>query len=241
MSRCTDPNIGVNVLSYDLLVGEEKEQLEAHLRDCKACSDLVRQTFGDEGALQDVELRAWKSRRRRAVAPHEWLLRRVMSLWIPVLLALVGVGLLVTYLVRRGPDPERVELVRLATSRGAELDSLSTVPVPHITPAPTSLIVHTDRDAIALLYESGDGYLRRLLPGLDAEVLVLRGAEPHELAIPGLENASARLLLILAPATAPRVVEAWDRAVWVNLGGEAREGERRGWPDGVAATLRWVH
>ncbi len=241
MNRCTNPDIGVNVLSYDLLVGEEKEELEAHLSECKACSDLVRQTFGDEGALQDVELRAWRSARRRPIAPHEWLLNRAVALWLPAVLVLLGVVVLVTYLARRGPDPERVELVRLATARGAELDSLSRAAVPTITPAPTSLIVQPDRDAIALLYESGQDYLRRLIPGADAEIPELSGAETHELAIPALEKPTSRILLVLVPASAPRLVDAWDRAVWLNLGGEAREGERRGWPNDVAVTLRWVH
>ncbi len=241
MNRCTDPKLGVNVLSYDLLDAEEKEELEKHLEECTACRDLVEQTFGDEGALQDIDLRAWRSGRRRPVAPHEWFLRRVVSLWIPVLLVAFGVGALVTYLARRGPEPERVEIVQLATSRGAELDPLSNVPVPQISPAPTSLIVHTAGDVIVLLYESGPDYLRRLVPSGEMTVPELRGAEVHELSIPQLESVSARVLLVLAPASSPRVTEAWDRAVWINLGGEAREGERRGWPDGVAATLRWVH
>jgi hypothetical protein len=241
VNRCTDPKIGVNVLSYDLLEGAEKEQLEKHLEECEACGDLVRQTFGDEGALQDIDLRAWHLARRRPVAPHEWIVNRIVSLWIPVLLLVFAVGALVLYLARRPPDPERVELVRLATSRQADLDSLSEVPLPRISPAPTSMIVQPDRDAIVLLYESGDGYLRRLIPGVDAVVPELRGTETHELTIPELDSATARILLVLAPAAAPRAVEAWDRAVWLNLGGEAEEGERRGWPQGVAATLRWVH
>lgn len=241
MNRCTDPSIGVNVLSYDLLDATEKEQLEKHLEECEACADLVRQTFGDEGALQDIDLRAWHLTRRRPVAPHEWMLRRIVSLWIPALLLLVGIGVLVFYLSRRPPDPERVKVVRLATARRAHLDSLSEISVPRVSRSPTSLIVEPDRDAIALLYESGEGYLKRLIPGGDAAVPELRGAETHELTIPELETATARVLLVLAPAAAPRAVDAWDRAVWLSLGGEAEEGERRGWPQGVAATLRWVH
>ena len=98
-----------------------------------------------------------------------------------------------------------------------------------------------DRDAIVLLYEAGDGYLRRLVPGGDSEVPELSAAEAIELVIPELEDASARVLLVLAPASSPRFVAAWDRAVWLNLGGKAQEGERRGWPEGVVATLRWLH
>jgi len=70
---------------------------------------------------------------------------------------------------------------------------------------------------------------------------VLAAARAEELALPALESASARIVLVLAPVSAPRVLADWDRAVMERLGGRTDdESERRGWPDGVTPTLRWL-
>lgn len=241
-TRCVDEKLGVKVLSYDLLEADEREEIDQHLQQCVACRDLVEQTFGDEGALNELDWRVFKATRRKPVRTHEWLARRLVSLWVPVLILVVGLSVLLLYLARRGPDPERVRVVRLATLREATLDSLATVAVPSIAPAPTSVVVRTDQDAIALVYESGDGFLRRVIPGGDAAVPELSSAETHELALPRLESAGSRLLLVLAPMSAPRLLDAWDRAVFERLGGEPEDGaERSGWPLGVSPTLRWLN
>lgn len=238
--RCLEPKVGVKVLSYDLLEGEEKSEVDRHLEACVACKDLFEQTFGDEGALRDLEYRAFRLSQRQPVAVHDWLARRLAALWLPFLAVVVGISVLLLYLARRPPETGRVRVVRLATMRGATLDSLTSLPLPRISPAPTSVIIRTDRDAIALLYETGDGTMRRLVPGGDAVVPELDAEGTHELALPELETAGARILLVLAPATAPRVLAEWDRAVMERLGGVPEGGERRGWPAGVSPTLRWI-
>jgi hypothetical protein len=241
MSRCVDPPLGVKVLSYDLLEGDEKEEVDAHLQVCTACRDLVEQTFGDEGALRELDWRAFRLSQRQRVQPHAWITRRLMDLWIPFFLVAAGVGALWYYLATRPPDPERVGLTRLAALRTGVLDSLSSQPMPQISPAPTSLLVQPDQDAIVLVYEAADDYMRRLIPGGDALIPILEASRPHELALPELESLSARIVLVLAPAASSRNLEEWDRAVMERLGGQSDETtEQRGWPDGVTPTLRWL-
>jgi hypothetical protein len=240
MDRCVEPRLGVKVLSYDLLAGDEREEVDAHLRACAACRDLVDQTFGDEGALRELDWRVFQLRRRQDVPAHVWIGRRLMDLWVPFLLlvlAAAGVGL---YLARRGPDPEQVHLLRLATLRTGVLDSLAAVPVPRLSGAPTSVVLQADRDAIAMVYEAVGGGMRRLIPGGDTAIPELAAAASHELALPEPETAGARLLLVLAPASAPRALADWDRAVLEYLGGEPEADGRRGWPQGTAPTLRWL-
>ncbi|UCE03472.1 MAG: hypothetical protein JSW67_04580 [Candidatus Latescibacterota bacterium] len=240
-TRCVDPKLGVKVLSYDLLEAEERDEVDEHLKVCVSCRDLVEQTFGNEGALTELEWRAFKATQRRSVHTHEWIARRLASLWVPVLVLVVGISALLLYVARRGPDPERVELLRLATFREATLDSLAAVAVPNLAPAPTSVVLRTDQDAIALVYESGDEFLRRLIPGGDAAIPELSAQETHELALPALESPASRILLVLAPLSATRVLADWDRAVFERLGGESEEdAERSGWPLGVTPTLRWL-
>ncbi|MFQ5599920.1 MAG: zf-HC2 domain-containing protein [Candidatus Krumholzibacteriia bacterium] len=242
MNRCVDTRIGVKVLSYDLLEGDEKDEVDRHLEECKACRDLVEQTFGDEGALNELEWRAFRLSQRQNIEFHALIARRLRDLWLPFVVVVAGAIVLMLYLARRGPDPERVGVLRLATSREATLDSLSAAPVPRISPAPTSVIVRPDRDAIVFVYEAGDGYLRRLIPGLDRAPPELSPGRAHELVLPPLESDAARILLILAPSGAPGTLDAWDRAVYARLGGEPEEGKQsRGWPQGVVPTLRWIH
>jgi len=241
MNRCLDPRLGVKVLSYDLLAGEEKTEVDRHLQACSACSDLVEQTFGDEGALRELEWRAFKLSQRQRVAPHAWLARRLADLWLPFLGVLVGVVVLGVYLSRRAPEPEQVGLMRLAALRTGELDSLSSTPVPRISPAPTSLVIEPDRDAIALVYESGAGVLRRLIPGADAAIPELVAGRTHELALPALAARGAAILLVLAPASAPRVAGDWDLAVMERVGARNDPAAgRSGWPGQVEPTLRWL-
>ena len=240
MSRCVDPQLGVKVLSYDLLVGEEKAEVEQHLRVCSACRDLAQQTFGDAGALRELEWRAFRLSQRQVVPWHAWLGRRLLSLWLPFLLVLLGVGVLVVTLARRAPAPAQVRLVRLAGLRSGTLDSLAAVPVPRLSSALTSLVLEPDRDAIALVYEAGGGKLRRLIPGGSAAIPVLQAGAVHELALPELETQGAALLLVLAPSAAPRQTADWDQAVLQRVG-PGGEGESAGsWPGSVTPTLRWL-
>lgn len=241
MDRCVDARLGVKVLSYDLLEGSEKEEVDAHLRACAACRDLVDQTFGDEGALRELDWRVFQLRRRQKVPAHAWIVRRLMDLWVPFLILALGAAALWLYLARRGPEPERVVVLRLATLREGTLDSLAAMPMPQVSAAPTSIVLQADRDAIVLVYEAGDGRMRRLVPGAEAAIPELPGATPHELALPELQTAGARLLLVLAPTSSPRSLQDWDRAVLEYLGGSPEDGsERRGWPQGTAPTLRWL-
>ena len=241
LNRCVDPRLGVKVLSYDLLTGHEKAEVDRHLQACAACSDLVQQTFGDEGALRELEWRAFKLSQRQRVAPHAWIARRLADLWLPLLGVVVGVVVLGVYLARRAPEPEQVGVMRLAALRTAVLDSLASEPLPRISPAPTSLVIQLDRDAIALVYESGAGVLRRLVPGADGAIPELQAGRTHELALPAVAAPGGAILLVLAPAAAPRVADDWDVAVMERVGAPSGAAAgRRGWPGHVEPTLRWL-
>ena len=239
-NRCIDPRVGVKVLSYDLLHGEERVEVDQHLEQCVACRDLFQQTFGDEGALQDLEWRAYQLSRRQPVAPHQWLGRRLADLWLPILLVVLGVASLILYLTQRHAEAERVGVVRLATLRDGQLDSVAAAPLLHMSPQPSSVILCTDRDAIALVYETGAGALRRLVPGDGAPVPELRAGSTQELSLPEVANAGSRILLLLAPRSAPRGLEDWDRAVMERLGAKTDAPAPHGWPAGTEPTLRWL-
>ena len=241
MDRCKDLRLGVKVLSYDLLEGSEKDEVDAHLRVCSSCRDLVEQTFGDEGALRELDWRVFRLGRRQVVPAHAWIARRLLDLWFPFLVLAVGVAALSFYFARRAPAPERVHLLRLATLRTGTLDSLATQPMPHISPAPTSILLQTDRDVITMVYETDEGSMRRLIPGGMAAIPELAAGSAHELALPELQSARARLLLVVAPTSAPRLLEDWDRAVLEYLGGAPQaDGKRQGWPQDTAPLLRWL-
>lgn len=241
MTRCVDPSLGVKVLSYDLLDGDEKVEVDEHLRACSACRDLVEQTFGNAGALRELDWRAFRLSQRQDVPWHAWVARRLRDLWFPFVLALLGVGIVFVSLARRAPAPEQVNLVRLAALREATLDSAAATPVPRVAPAPTSLVLEPDRDAIVLVYESGAGSLRRLIPGGDAAIPELRAGTTHELALPALAARGAFVLLVVAPLAAPRAAADWDEAIMEHVGArQADTGAGRGWPGNVTPTLRWL-
>src|SRR5437867_2780167 len=86
MDRCIDATIGVKVLSYDLLEEEEKVELDAHLEKCAACRDLRQQTFGKEGALDELAARVYRLRQRRPVEGHIWIAERLRDLWLPFMI-----------------------------------------------------------------------------------------------------------------------------------------------------------
>ena len=91
--RCTDPQQGLKVLSYDLLEGEERQQIDAHMEECETCRDLRDQAFGDEGAFQELEYRAFKLSQRQHVPASAWIARRLQDLWIPFLVVVAPVKL----------------------------------------------------------------------------------------------------------------------------------------------------
>ena len=230
----------MKVLSYDLLQGAERTEVDQHLERCVACRDLFHQTFGDEGALQDLEWRAYQLSRRQPVAPHQWLGRRLADLWLPFLLVLLGLCGLILFLTQRHPEAEKVGVLQLATLRNGQLDSVAATPLLRMSPLPSSVIVRTDRDAIALVYETRAGALRRLLPGDAGPLPELQAGSTRELFFPAVENGESRILLLLAPRSAPRVLADWDRGVMELLGGKPDPGGRRGWPAGMEPTLRWL-
>jgi hypothetical protein len=233
-TRCIDTRIGHKVLSYDLLEGEEKREMDAHLEQCAACRDFREQTLGQEGALDDLAWRAWRLGRRQRVEPHLWLMSRLKDLWIPFLVVLLGGIALTVYLARRGPEADAVRIVRLAVTRGATLDSVAT---PHVDPGPDGLYLRTDRAARAYVYELDAGAMRRLLPPQGGDPPEVGPAETSELRLPPLASHAARVLVVVVPRGAPGGVEDWDAAVFAQLSGERTQSA--GWPSGVRPTLRW--
>ena len=238
MNRCIDLDVGQKVLSYDLLDSAERRDLDSHLVQCSACRDFLRQTLGKEGAFDELALRSWRMSRRQRVEPHLWIQERLRNLWLPFLVITAAVGGLVVWVARRGADEHLVQVRRFAVMRPAALDSLGT---PHIDPSPEALVVRTDRDARAYVYEIHDAMLRRILPqtgGIPPEV---GPGEASELHLPKLESNQSRLLVVLVPVKAGGSVDEWDAAVF----GQLRAGKKAPatgadpWPEGVRPTLRW--
>jgi hypothetical protein len=234
--RCIDLRIGQKILSYDLLEGEEKQHVDVHLEKCAACRDLLAQVYGKEGALDDLNFRAWKLTQRQKVAPHWWIARRLQDLWGPFLLVLLIVGGLFVFLTTRGGESGAVRVVRFSVSRGAEVDA-STL---RIDPGPNGFILRTDRDARVYVYEVREGSMRRLVPGgIDAPP-ELTGLRSHEVPLPPTK-AGGRYVIVLVPVDAPGSLEEWDAAVFADLARNAPDAAASsvGWPGGAPPTLRW--
>jgi hypothetical protein len=236
-NRCTDLPIGQKILSYDLLVGEEKRAMDAHLEGCAACRDFKLQVFGEQGALDELNYRAWKLGQRQNVGASWWLATRLRDLWLPILLIL-GVGTAVfVFLATRSGSRESVRVLRFAVSRGATLDSLAS---PSLDVGPNGVILRTDRDARAYVYEIREGTMRRLVPGGTQPPPEVGRLEATELPLPPIEASDVRLLLLLVPTEAPGTVEEWDAAVFAELSrGKNPSTSAAGWPGQVRPALRW--
>lgn len=233
--RCIDFRIGQKILSYDLLQGEEKRLMDAHLEKCTACQDLRAQVYGKEGALDDLNFRAWKLSQRQNVASHWWIGRRLQDLWGPFLLVLLIVGGLFVFLTTRGGEGG-VRIVRFSVSRGAEIEA-STM---RVDPGPNGFILRTDRDARVYVYEVREGSMRRLVPGGIEAPPQLPRLETQEIPLPPTE-AGGRYVLVLVPVDAPGSLEEWDAAVFADLARNSPDAAvtAAGWPGGVRPTLRW--
>jgi hypothetical protein len=242
MNRCIDPTIGVKVLSYDLLEGAERQEMDAHMQVCAACRDFRQQTFGKEGALDELAYRAFRLSQRRRVEPGAWFLERLRDLWMP-LFVLLGLLLAVgVYVGSRGPETDSVGVRRLAVSRGSTLDSTSSVVAPRVDVHPEAVIVRPDRPARVYVYEAREGSLRRLVPPDDVAPPQLSPDAAREIFLPRLEAPESRVLLVLVPEAAGGDNAAWDAAVFRRLGGrQAGDAVAGGeWPGGVQPTLRWL-
>lgn len=237
-NRCIDLSIGQKILSYDLLVGEEKALVDSHLEACSACRDFRQQTYGKEGALDDLNYRAWKLGQRQKIPATLWLAERTRDLWLPILLIVGVAGGLFVYIATRSSTRESVGVLRFALSRGATIDSLAS---PHLDIGPNSLILRTDREARAYVYEVRAGTMRRLVPGGGQAPPEVGRMEVKEVPLPAIENSDARLLLLLVPREAPGTVDDWDNAVFAELsrGKDPSGRERAGWPGEIRPALRW--
>ena len=243
MSRCIDPNVGVKILSYDLLSDEEKAQMDAHLQGCGACRDLRAQTFGKEGLVDELAHRVFRLSRRQRVEPHAWVLARLRDLGIPLALLVALVTSVAVYLARREPEAVSVRIVRLAVTRGGSIDSTSSDLVPRLDPNPASLIVRPDRAARAYVYELHAGALRRVVPPGDDPPPQLSPEGVQEIGLPPLEAPDTRVLLVLVPREAGGTTADWDAAVFERLGGGRTGGaasKSSAWPRGARPTLRWL-
>ena len=243
MNRCIDPHIGIKTLSYDLLEGEEKAELDAHLERCTACRDLMQQTYGHEGALDELAWRAWRLSQRRAVPPHAWIAARLRDLWLPFGIVALFVGMAGFFLANREAAVDKVGLRRLSFVRRGSIDSTQSLPVPILEHSPNALLVRPDRDARAYVYESNHGRLRRLVPPADREPPALAADSTREIPLPPLEGADSHVLLVLLPRDAPGTTDEWDTAVFSALGkkpGTPLPQSSRHWPKGTEPTLRWL-
>ena len=243
MERCIDPSVGVKTLSHDLLDGEEKAELDAHLERCAACRDLLQQTYGQEGALDELAWRAWRLSQRRAVPPHAWIAQRLRDLWLPFGILALLVGIAGFYFASRESAVEKVGLHRLAFVRPGTIDSTQSLPVPILERGTNAILVRPDRDARAYVYESNHGRLRRLVPPADREPPALPADSTREIPLPPLEGPESHVLLVVLPRQAAGTTSDWDAAVMSALGkksGTPLSVNRRHWPKGVEPTLRWL-
>jgi hypothetical protein len=241
--RCTDPEQGIKVLSYDLLEGEERAQVDAHLEVCRTCRDLRDQVFGDEGAFRELEYRAFKLSQRQKVPASAWLAERLRDLWLPFAVFVVLASLFALWLITRAPDVAPVALLRLQAFRAATLDTTSTVLVPRLAPGIESIVVETDQDAWLLVYETNDETLQRLLPGGDIEAPLLRARSVEEFALPPLQSAESRMVLVIVPGTVAMQPGEWDRALLKHFGGSGEinlDDPGRHWPQDAVPTMRWL-
>jgi hypothetical protein len=240
--RCTDPQQGLKVLSYDLLEDEERQQIDAHMEECETCRDLRDQVFGDEGAFQELEYRAFKLSQRQHVPASAWIARRLQDLWIPFLVVVVLASAIGIWLARREPEPPPVRFLQLKTMRAATLDTTSTVLVPRLEPGIETIIVETDQDAFLMVYEAGDEVLRRLIPGAGRQMPALTAKRVREVAMPPVKYAHSKILLVVVPANAPTEADRWDVAILRHFGGGdgilVVSGHH--WPEGAKPTMLWV-
>lgn len=237
-NRCIDMALGQKVLSYDLLQGEEKAAVDAHLEHCAACRDFMRQVYGREGALQELNWRAWRLGRRQNVSASWWLAQRLRDLWLPFLLLFAVVTMIGFWAVSRGPERLRVKIAYFAITRGTTLDANAT---PKVDPGPNALHLRTNRQARAYVYLLKQGAMQRLVPVAGATPPEVGPEEIREIALPEITDRMARVILVLVAVEAPGSVDDWDAAVFAQLGqgqGE-RAAQTRGWPGNVHPTLRW--
>lgn len=238
MSRCVDLTMGQKVLSYDLLGPLERHELDRHLETCAACRDFLQQTRGKEGAFDDLAARVWRLSQRQRIEPHVWVSQNLRLLLPLALVVALVAGVGSVWLARRNTSVETVKLLRFAVFRGATLDSLAT---PRVDPAPGSLVLRTDRDAYAFVYEARADTLRRLVPTGTLAPSRVGPGESHEFALPPLLTADSRLLVVLVPGDAEASVQVWDDAVFQQLRKrhDPRDTAPAVWPGGRRPTLRW--
>jgi len=233
MNRCTNEAIGVQVLSYDLLTGEEKQAMDVHLQSCAACRDLMQQTFGTKGALDELDYRVFRLSQRQRVEPHAWILQRLRDLWLPfaMIVLFLSFGAMLVARGRRGE--EAVRIMTLAVSRAGIIDTDLTQ---RIAADPEAILVRADRAARAIVYEVHANTMRRLLPGSEGAAPALIAGETRELALPPLADPAARVAILLISADDAASLVEWDAAMMEYLGRD-----RRGrWPNDAHPTLRWI-
>jgi hypothetical protein len=237
-NRCIDMNLGQKVLSYDLLEGEEKLAVDTHLEHCAACRDFMQQAYGREGALQELNWRAWRLGRRQNVEASWWMAQRLRDLWLPFLLLLAVVTAIGVFAVSRGPERLRVHILYYAVTRGATLDATAT---PKVDPGPNGVHLRTDRPARVYVYVVKQGTLQRLVPGDGGAPPEVGPDEIREVRLPDITDRTARVILVIIAREAPGTLDEWDAAMFTELGHASSETQSgtRGWPGNVRPTLRW--
>jgi hypothetical protein len=237
-NRCIDLSLGQKVLSYDLLVGEEKQAVDAHLEVCAACRDFMQQAYGREGALQELNWRAWRLGRRHNVEASWWLAQRLRNLWLPFLLLFGVVSAVALFAVSRGPERFRVHILYYAVTRGATLDATAT---PKVDPGPNGVHLRTDRPAHVYVYLVQSGTMQRIVPSAGGVPPSVGPDQVREVSLPDITDRTARVILVIVAEEAPGTLDEWDAAVFAELGHATGETEvsKRGWPGNVRPTLRW--
>jgi hypothetical protein len=240
-NRCSDPRQGIKVLSYDLLEGDERVAVDAHLHECRTCSDLRDKVFGDAGAFKELEYRAFKLSQRQRVPAMAWFARRLQDLWIPFGAIFIVASSIGFWLVTRGPEVRPIQM-RVQTFRAATLDTTATVVVPRLEAGIEFIAVETDRDAFLLVYETGDAVLRRLVPGVQGAAPALQARTALEVPLPPTQSARSKILLVVVPSTAPLAADQWDQALLRYFGGGDMdiENAKRRWPEDVVPTMKWI-